>query len=119
MSEIFIPGNVPSSKNSKVWTGKFFVMSKIVQIYIKDTELSYSTHYHTFREQVREYPLKVSFKFIRDSKRRFDYVNPLQTVQDLMVKYHWIEDDNADILLPVLEPYEYNKDNPGVLIKIL
>jgi hypothetical protein len=35
-----------------------------------------------------------------------------------MVKYGWIDDDNADNLLPVLEGYEYNKENPGVLITV-
>ena len=35
-----------------------------------------------------------------------------------MVKYHWIEDDNATFLLPVFEQYEYNKVKPGVLITI-
>jgi hypothetical protein len=35
---IFIPNNVPSSKNSKQWTGKFLVWSKTAQKYVKDTE---------------------------------------------------------------------------------
>ena len=64
-------------------------------------------------------PYHISFKFIRKSRHKFDYVNPLQTVQDEMVKHGWIEDDNADELLPILEKYEYNKENPGVWIEIL
>ena len=36
-----------------------------------------------------------------------------------MVKYGWITDDNADIIIPVFEQYEYNKENPGVYINIL
>lgn len=118
---IFIPNNVPSSKNSKVWTGKYFVWSKTAQKYVKDTKEDWLKYRDIFVTQAwgKKLPLKVSFKFIRKSKHQFDYVNPLQTVLDLMVKYEWIEDDNADIILPVFEPYEYDKESPGVYIKIV
>ena len=36
-----------------------------------------------------------------------------------MVKHGWIEDDNMTYLIPHFEPYEYDKENPGVEIKIL
>jgi hypothetical protein len=35
-----------------------------------------------------------------------------------MVKHGWIEDDNATFIIPVIEDYDYDKVNPGVLIKI-
>ena len=38
MDEIFIAGNVPSSKNGKRWTGKYLIHSKTVMNYIKKTE---------------------------------------------------------------------------------
>ena len=66
-----------------------------------------------------ELPVKISFKFIRGSKHKFDYINPAQTVQDDMVKHHWIDDDNCENILPVFEPYEYDKENPGVEIKLI
>jgi hypothetical protein len=40
-------------------------------------------------------------------------------VQDDMVKAGWIEDDNAEFILPVFEQYTYDKSNPGVWIEIL
>lgn len=126
MNEIFIPGNVPSSKNSKIWTGKHLIWSKTATKYVKNTEKYWISNCNIFRfnasgaiDREAEYPIKVSFKFIRGSRHKFDYVNPLQTVLDLMVKYGWIPDDNADIIIPVFEQYEYNKENPGVMIKIL
>ena len=120
-SEIFIPYNVPSSKNTKQWTGKYLVWSKVAQQYIKLTEYYWKQNKELFHIAIcnNDKPLRVSFKFIRKSKHKFDYVNPLQTVLDLMVRFEWIEDDNADIILPVFEPYEYEKDKPGVIIKIL
>ena len=37
----FIPGNVPSSKNGKRWTGKYLISSKTVMKYRKDTTNAY------------------------------------------------------------------------------
>jgi len=118
---IFIPGEVPSSKNSKQWTGKFLVSSKLTQNYTANTAYDYLAHKRSFFEATNylSKPLKVGFLFVRGSRRRFDYINPLQTVQDLMVKHGWLEDDNADILLPVLLPYEYKKNGAGVYISVL
>lgn len=117
---IFIPGNVPSSKNTKQWTGRYLVWSKTAQKYVRDTEDIWISKKEEWLELLgqRQFPVRVSFKFIRKTRHKFDYVNPLQTVLDLMVKYNWIPDDNADIILPVFEPYEYDKDNPGVYINI-
>ena len=125
MTEIFIPHNVPSSKNSKIWTGKHLIWSKTATKYVKDTDKYWREFALIFIAESLKHsytlvtPLRVSFKFVRGSKHKFDYVNPLQTVLDLMVRYNWIPDDNADIILPVFEPYEYSKERPGIIIKIL
>ena len=34
----FIPGNVPSSKNGRRWTGKYFIASKSTMKYRKATK---------------------------------------------------------------------------------
>lgn len=118
--EWFIPHNTPSSKNSRQWTGKYFITSKTVAKYRRLTYGTYTQMKESFRKEFDqlELPVYVSFKFIRGSRRKFDYVNPLQTVQDDMEKHDWIDDDNCDNIIPVLEEYEYNKENPGVIIKI-
>ena len=117
----FIPGNVPSSKNGRRWTGRYFVSSKATTKYRKDTAIYFEKFRKGFRKQLAklELPVKVSFKFIRGSKHKFDYINPAQTTQDDMVKHHWIDDDNCENIIPVFEPYEYDKENPGVEIKLL
>lgn len=119
--KIFIPGNVPSSKNSKRWTGKMLINSKTVMNYIKESKGYYLEYKNKFKKELKqhEYPVKISFKFIRKSKHKFDYINPAQTVQDLMVKNGWIEDDNAEFMIPVFEQYEYDKEKPGVYITII
>ena len=118
--QFFISGNVPSSKNSKRWTGKTLIWSALATKYVKNTKEQWESMSEEFSSLFnnKTKPVKVYFKFIRDSRRRFDYVNPLQTVLDLMVKYNWIEDDNADIIIPVFIEYEYNKVNPGVIIEL-
>ncbi len=118
---IFIAGNVASSKNSKTWTGKHLVNSKQSQSYIRSSKQDYLDNTANFLAMLedKEKPYRVSFTFVRKSKHKFDYINPCQTVQDLMVKYEWIEDDNCDEIIPVFEPYIYDKDNPGVYIKVL
>jgi len=117
----FIPGNVPSSKNGRRWTGKYFIASKATVLYKKNTKDIFKKYKDSFVKEFAKYPLpvRVSFKFIRGSKHKFDHINPGQTIQDEMVHHDWIEDDNATILIPVFEDFGYSKDNPGVEIKIL
>jgi len=120
MKSWFIPGNVPSSKNSRQWTGKYFIASKSTQNWRKATSIHWEEFKEEFLQEIaqRPLPLKIHFKFIRGTKHKFDYVNPLQTIQDEMVHHGWLEDDNADILIPVLEEFEYSKENPGVYITL-
>lgn len=121
---IFISGNVPSSKNSKqmiVNNGRtFFVWSKTAQKYVRSTKKEYVSYAPIFKKHLEglKKPYRISFKFIRGSKHKFDYPNPLQTVMDLMVLYGWLEDDNVDEIIPVFELYSYSKERPGVLIGI-
>jgi len=118
---MFIPENVPSLKNGKRWTGKYLISSKRVLEYEKNTASAYLTMKDRFVKVLSklEKPYKISFKFIRGSKHKFDYINAAQLPLDLMVKNGILEDDNADEVIPIFEPYEYNKELPGVLIKII
>lgn len=116
----WIPGNVPSSKNSRQWTGKYFIVSKTVTKYRNATKVDYIRIAPQFKHEIAKYtfPLTITFKFVRGSRHKFDYLNPAQTVQDDMVKHDWIEDDNCEFIIPRFEKFEYNKENPGVWIEI-
>ena len=93
---IFIPGNVPSSKNSKEIirfkkNGKWIsglTDSKLVKKYYETTKLNYMRRKPKFHKLIdlTSPPYRIEFTFVRNSKHQFDYVNPLQTVQDQMVK---------------------------------
>jgi len=119
----FIPGNTASSKNSKQWTGKRLIWSKSASQYRTNTTLFWQAYASKFRKAVagKQKPILLGIYFVRDSHRKFDFVNPTQTIQDLMVMAGWIEDDNIDEIIPVPIRikgvfYHVDKSNPGVYI---
>lgn len=122
-----IKGNVPSKKNSKriVIRGKhpLLLPSELHETYKKQTALQYQVFGIEFRRAVKfyelEYPLRVEFTFIRGSKHRADFTNALDTVQDIMVSEKWLPDDDMLHIIPSFQPMEYDKNNPGVIIKLL
>lgn len=118
MDYIFVSGNVPSSKNSKQWTGRMLIDSKASREYRKDTEEYWSLFRQSFLDMFYEHeqPWKVGLYFVRKSKHKFDYINACQIIADLMTEYGWIIDDNADFFVPVFLGYRHDKHNSGVYI---
>lgn len=122
---LFCPGNVPSSKNSRRWTGRKFIPSKATERWRKETKQWWQKNKERFIEQTKDKnkPLRIGLHFVRNSRHRYDWVNPTQTIQDEMVKHEWIKDDNVHEMVPV--PFKINKRytthdklKPGVYIKI-
>ena len=118
---IFIRGNTPSSKNSKQWTGKFLINSKTTREYIKATKNEWLLNKNEFLEMLKgkEKTYKIELYFIRDSKRKFDYINVAQIVFDLMQEYEYIENDDCINVVPIFKGYRVDKANAGVEINIL
>ena len=135
----FISGNVPSLKNSKVATSKGVFHSKTVGKYLqskgiksyspsKKTVENYKTRENIFRQEIAGLkeelekcakPYKIGLFFIRDTKRKFDYINAAQLPLDLLTAHGIIEDDNCDEIIPVFLGYEVNKLKAGVIIRII
>jgi len=140
---IFIDGEVPSSKNSKEIgfifqknTSESRVLvrtkgtlrpvrmtlnsSKATKAYQKTRAILYSAKKSEFKKISKNFepPYRVVFSFVRKTKRKFDYINAAQIVQDMMVDHGWIEDDNCEFLIPYFEKWEHDKLNPGVYISI-
>lgn len=118
---IFIPFNTPSSKNGRRYVRGRSIGSPSTEKYYKLSRQYWIDNKQAFKQLLKgkTKPYLIEFRFVRGSRRRFDYINPLQTCQDLMVKYGWLDDDNSEELLPSFAPYSYDKDNPGVYIKVL
>jgi hypothetical protein len=96
--------------------------SDIALAYRKNTSIFYKTYKSKFLNLINdlklEPPYNIVFKFVRDSKRQFDYINAAQVVQDLMVEHGWIIDDSCLFVKPYFIDYEVDKKNPGVYISI-
>ena len=123
---IFIKGNTPSSKNSKQFVtlknGKTMLLnSKTVQKYIKESKGDWILNKNNFKKMIKdkEKPYKIELFFIRDSRRRFDYINAAQIVFDLMQHYGYIEDDDSTNIIPIFKGFEVDKARAGVEIRIL
>jgi len=142
---IFIPGNVPSLKNSKISTtiGKgenkrtILLPSKAVKNYLQKVGIKrysgkeiegYSTRANIFSMSVGDYfkrstyPVMVQFHFVRDSRRKFDFHNAVQIIADLLVAHGFIQDDDMDHFLPfpmAIEGkwYSIDQKRPGVYLK--
>ena len=123
---IFIEGNTPSSKNSKQFVTlkngkKLLLNSKIVRKYIDKSEMDWIFNKTEFFKMLKgkNKPYKIELYFIRDSKRRFDYINAAQIIFDLMQEYGYIEDDDSQNIIPVFKGFEVDKARAGVEIRVL
>ncbi|NET30686.1 MAG: hypothetical protein F6K19_01615 [Cyanothece sp. SIO1E1] len=122
---IWIPGNVPSQKNSKRIgkrkDGTPFVMnSELVLKYKKEVLPVYREKIHDWKRMASQLtpPYRVVMKFVRKDKRGFDYNNISQMVQDCMADAGWVEDDDNKNILPIFLDAIVDKENAGVFIMI-
>ena len=123
---IFIAGNTPSSKNSKQFVTlkngkKLLLNSKIVRKYIDKSEMDWRFNKTEFFKMLKgkEKPYKIELYFIRDSRRKFDYLNAAQIIFDLMQEYGYIEDDDSTNVIPIFKGFEVDKVRAGVEIEVL
>ena len=120
---IFIPGNVPSLKNSKVKTRSGIFSSPAVNRYCRAlgiqafsstrktvkgyVDTARPNEFEAFRSEFeamsvgKEYPLIIGYHQVRGSKRLFDFSNSVELIQDLFTAHDFIEDDNVKYVFPV------------------
>lgn len=119
---LYLTGAVPSSKNGRSCISGYSVASAQTQKWRLQVRSQFKKHAKTFRDALpQEKPIFMGFHFVRTDKRKFDFINPVQALQDMMVSEKWIEDDHSDLLLPIPWRragmwYQVNKNNPGVLM---
>ena len=119
----FLGKNVPSSKNSKMLTGKRIIKSKLCQEYEKWSEHLFEKNREEWQRQLQEHkerPIFVGFYFFRDSRRKWDFTNIVQLPADLMQKHNYLENDDTTNFIPVYMGEELSKkENSGFKMKIL
>lgn len=139
---IFIPFNVPSSKNSRaISSGKGSFHSPAVSKYLqkigvksysssKKTMEDYKTRPNLFRQALKgvnfkDYNLLIlGYHPVRKTKATFDLHNIFQIIGDLLTAGRYIEDDNMKCLVPIPfkigeKYYTHNPENPGIYLKVL
>lgn len=137
---VFIPGNIPSLKNSKVM-GRFHskTVTKWLRLFGIKTYSSSRKKVEYFKtvtkqynieellaplKEQKDYPILLGLHFVRNSKHSWDFNNATHILLDLMTALDVIPDDNVNYVLPVPmiindNYWSYNKENPGVYIEVL
>ena len=97
------------------------INSEVTEKYIKNSKADWVLNKRNFLKMLvgKEKPYKIELYFIRDSKRKFDYINAAQIVFDLMQEYGYIEDDNSTNVIPIFKGFEVDKARTGVEISVI
>ena len=134
---IFIPGNIPSLKNSKVKTDRGIFSSPTVSKFLRSIGIQ---NFNSRKKEVKGYvdpnrpnqfealrsrfeamkagkddPIIIGYHQVRVSKRLFDFSNSVEILQDLMTAHDFIEDDNVKYVFPVpmsIDGRLINETNP-------
>lgn len=131
---IWIPGNTPSLKNSKVKTKRGIFSSPTVNRYIRKLGIqSFSSSRKTVKGYVdktrpnqiealraefekmkigKTDPIFIGYHQVRSSKRLFDFSNSVEILQDLFTAHDFIEDDNVKYVFPI--PMTIDGELPSV-----
>lgn len=126
--KIFVPGNVPSSKNSKRIVRRkskdpskkgrpLLIFSTAVKKYLTFLGINFfsssrkeifniNSKINLFQKAFSEWVKPesftiIGFHFVRTSHQRFDFQNIVQIILDLMTAGDYIEDDSIKYIVPV------------------
>jgi len=146
---VVLKGQVASSKNNKQirfnkYTRQtYLTASDYAQEYIESLYPQIVENRDKFLKLLegKEPPYRIEMKFYRKDHGVFDYHNLCQAVLDCITgkvyfprprnkrmgeiynrerdKIKWLEDDNMNWIIPVFVPYEVDKDDPRVEIRVL
>jgi len=67
----------------------------------------------------KTYPIKLGIYIYRRTRVKFDYINIVQGLFDMLVKEGYIPDDDSNTIIPVFLGHEVDKENPRVILSIL
>lgn len=125
-SQFFIPFNAVSKKNSKqaqtTKTGHTRVISSEAYLdYAKLSSDHWTAQRATFSNLVSGLPrpIRLSMKFIRSTRGKFDFGNMCQGPLDLMQEHGWIPDDDMENVLCYPEPHAVSAQCAGLVITVL
>jgi len=121
MIKINIPVNPRSKKNSQeiVFNRKTGHRMVIQNKRYTEFEKECKKHIPVLREPPINYPINLQCKFYVCDARKRDIANYLEAIQDILVKYGILEDDNYNIVSSLNGcSMEIDRDNPHIEITI-
>ena len=97
------------------------IPSKTVSKYRKEFGAYYLKNKPKFIMDIKKFslPYLMGFYIVRDSKRKFDWINIMQIIQDEMKDYGYFEDDDSTIIIPYPLGFEVDPNRPGTYVKLL
>lgn len=103
-----INGNVTSSKNNKMWNGKFLMNSPQYLEYKKNAIPQFEAIKEEFLAATKDMPkpLHIDFYYYRWTRHKADAHNLCQGPLDIMTELGLITDDNMDEILVSFSGYE-------------
>lgn len=120
--KISLSGNVPSSKNSRIFNVKLKKSFKNKRCQEWEKSATKQIVDWKILNKIRA-PLDglnlVSFYFVRKTCHEFDYHNACQIVFDLLVECSVIVDDSSVYVVPFFDGYEVDKKRAGVVVEFL
>lgn len=121
MKSWIIKGNVVSSKNNRMWTGRYSIPSKQYMEYKKQALPQFKAIKDEFLETIKDLPkpIHIDFYYYRWTRHRADAHNLCQGPLDIMTELGLIEDDNMDEILVSFSGYEIvPKNETGLKITV-
>ena len=119
----FIGRNVCSSKNSRMITkNKRVIASRLCKEYRQVMGKVFQDNLKEWEKQKPKdnEPIYVGFYFYRDSRRKWDFVNIVQIIADMMQDYLYLSDDDTKHFIPIYIGEELaKKEKSGFKMKIL
>ena len=122
MKSWIINGNVLSSKNNRMWTGKYSLPSKQYMEYKKQAIMQFEAIKDEFINATKDLPkpIHIDFYYYRWTRHKADAHNLCQGPLDIMTELGLIPDDNMDEILVSFSGYEIvPKDKAGLKLTII
>ena len=117
MIRINLTGRIPSKKNSKVWTWRILVSSKEYRAWEISKKKELQEQW--IQKLNLDKPLYVTYKIRFPDKRRTDISNKIESINDLLVSYWLLADDNHEIINTINASSMWvDKDKPRCEIQI-
>lgn len=117
---IMIPLNPVTKKNSQriIKCGRYYRIMPSKQYVQYEKDAGHFLRRHGSGQPIAE-PVEVTAVFYMKTRRRVDLTNLLEAVDDVLVKYGILEDDNSKVIISHDgSRVVYDKDNPRTEIII-